>query len=201
MTDDDLESTLVDRRSSGNLVHVNNLRLFQSDMCITTEPTEDGEPLTIWRFFQNLAGSRQTQKIENVRILSGSGASCKCGALKEGTQRLRDLCLCRGGWATITFSSPDGARNLTTCLDEHKRLHDSGAGPLGDHDINGFVNFCENCCLFQRQVHVSRGNPPTAADLLVQPDLGVEAMVAISCLLYTSPSPRDVEESRMPSSA
>ena len=180
MTDDDLESTLVDRRSSGNLVHVNNLRLFQSDMCITTEPTEDGEPLTIWRFFQNLAGSRQTQKIENVRILSGSGASCKCGALKEGTQRLRDLCLCRGGWATITFSSPDGARNLTTCLDEHKRLHDSGAGPLGDHDINGFVNFCENCCLFQRQVHVSRGNPPTAADLLVQPDLGVEAMVAIS---------------------
>ena len=27
------------------------------------------------------------------------------------------------------------------------------------------------------------------------------AVVAVSCLLYTSPSPRDVEESRMPSSA
>ena len=30
--------------------------------------------------------------------------------------------------------------------------------------------------------------------------LGLSAM-AIPCLLYTSPSPRDVEESRMPSSA
>ena len=28
-----------------------------------------------------------------------------------------------------------------------------------------------------------------------------EARAAASCLLYTSPSPRDVEESRMPSSA
>ena len=29
----------------------------------------------------------------------------------------------------------------------------------------------------------------------------VEAAVSSDCLLYTSPSPRDVEESRMPSSA
>ena len=43
---------------------------------------------------------------------------------------------------------------------------------------------------------------------LKQQDLkiGVEVFVAptfvnLSCLLYTSPSPRDVEESRMPSSA
>ena len=34
------------------------------------------------------------------------------------------------------------------------------------------------------------------------PDSGnVEIMSSNSCLLYTSPSPRDVEESRMPSSA
>ena len=33
-------------------------------------------------------------------------------------------------------------------------------------------------------------------------ELGVEAQLSeMSCLLYTSPSPRDVEESRMPSSA
>ena len=31
--------------------------------------------------------------------------------------------------------------------------------------------------------------------------LGGVAGTAIGCLLYTSPSPRDVEESRMPSSA
>ena len=31
--------------------------------------------------------------------------------------------------------------------------------------------------------------------------LALAAVFAITCLLYTSPSPRDVEESRMPSSA
>ena len=38
------------------------------------------------------------------------------------------------------------------------------------------------------------GMPPTRAD--IARELGFK-----SCLLYTSPSPRDVEESRMPSSA
>ena len=32
-------------------------------------------------------------------------------------------------------------------------------------------------------------------------NLGMAAVKAYFCLLYTSPSPRDVEESRMPSSA
>ena len=34
----------------------------------------------------------------------------------------------------------------------------------------------------------------------VQPECGFSNAV-VNCLLYTSPSPRDVEESRMPSSA
>ena len=42
-------------------------------------------------------------------------------------------------------------------------------------------------------------------DLVVLDKLNLEIkkneMVSIICLLYTSPSPRDVEESRMPSSA
>ena len=36
-------------------------------------------------------------------------------------------------------------------------------------------------------------------DTVAEGDLGADA--PIPCLLYTSPSPRDVEESRMPSSA
>ena len=32
-------------------------------------------------------------------------------------------------------------------------------------------------------------------------DIGVSGLDLLNCLLYTSPSPRDVEESRMPSSA
>ena len=31
--------------------------------------------------------------------------------------------------------------------------------------------------------------------------IGKNSFIKVSCLLYTSPSPRDVEESRMPSSA
>ena len=38
-------------------------------------------------------------------------------------------------------------------------------------------------------------NPVTSAMFLVL------TIISMSCLLYTSPSPRDVEESRMPSSA
>ena len=41
-----------------------------------------------------------------------------------------------------------------------------------------------------------------AVDLLAKSDVkGLVFTSAKSCLLYTSPSPRDVEESRMPSSA
>ena len=43
-----------------------------------------------------------------------------------------------------------------------------------------------------------------ATAFFVPPDsayLGYYDLKTLSCLLYTSPSPRDVEESRMPSSA
>ena len=38
-------------------------------------------------------------------------------------------------------------------------------------------------------------------DILEAGGTAVEAMVAAACLLYTSPSPRDLSTSRMPSSA
>ena len=43
-------------------------------------------------------------------------------------------------------------------------------------------------------------NTRTEHDLLGTRELPADALYGI-CLLYTSPSPRDVEESRMPSSA
>ena len=56
---------------------------------------------------------------------------------------------------------------------------------------------------------LSRGAPALAllgivALMVVMPGLvsaQVDPFSGMSCLLYTSPSPRDVEESRMPSSA
>ena len=65
-------------------VHVKNLRHFSSAVCISEEPTVDSDESTIWKFFQNLAGSEREQKIETIEILSGSGATCTCGAMKDG---------------------------------------------------------------------------------------------------------------------
>ena len=39
------------------------------------------------------------------------------------------------------------------------------------------------------------------ANLLTEKAANMQFTLGITCLLYTSPSPRDVEESRMPSSA
>ena len=41
----------------------------------------------------------------------------------------------------------------------------------------------------------------TGVDIWPATQKVIDAAVAKACLLYTSPSPRDVEESRMPSSA
>ena len=43
--------------------------------------------------------------------------------------------------------------------------------------------------------------PPNSKELVEEALNNAEAERIESCLLYTSPSPRDVEESRMPSSA
>ena len=60
-----------------------------------------------------------------------------------------------------------------------------------------------------RMILDSRGNPTVEVDCYVDGILTGRAAVPSgastgayeACLLYTSPSPRDVEESRMPSSA
>ena len=44
-------------------------------------------------------------------------------------------------------------------------------------------------------------NTLVGVDAFSEVDFPVEVIDAYTCLLYTSPSPRDVEESRMPSSA
>ena len=41
----------------------------------------------------------------------------------------------------------------------------------------------------------------TSAPALAGPRTGYRSQGGYACLLYTSPSPRDVEETRMPSSA
>ena len=67
-----------------------------------------------------------------------------------------------------------------------------------------------NACLNLIEVRFPQGDQRGAAAMLLAdgtvltgtaPDAVNPAVEVCHCLLYTSPSPRDVEESRMPSSA
>ena len=102
-------------------------------------------------------------------------------------------------------------------MDGEKRL-----GGIGDYIASELMKKTETECRVTALGHVQRGAPPTASDRILASAFGVYAVdllnqekfdrmvawrdrrvvdVPIDCLLYTSPSPRDVEESRMPSSA
>ena len=51
------------------------------------------------------------------------------------------------------------------------------------------------------RAHVSTAAPNAARGTITEVDVPWPPRTPLTCLLYTSPSPRDVEESRMPSSA
>ena len=51
---------------------------------------------------------------------------------------------------------------------------------------------------FKTSLELVMGLPDAGVDII---ELGLPFTDPMACLLYTSPSPRDVEESRMPSSA
>ena len=55
-----------------------------------------------------------------------------------------------------------------------------------------------NCDLGEKSKHHSNKNDPNLLEIVNSANV---ACGYHACLLYTSPSPRDVEESRMPSSA
>ena len=77
-------------------------------------------------------------------------------------------------------------------------------------DRNEFFTLTKNF-LLKRKLHILRLDAYTRTALLLAGAFGAYSLgannianvmgVFVPCLLYTSPSPRDVEESRMPSSA
>ena len=59
-----------------------------------------------------------------------------------------------------------------------------------------------NCKLIKPYVYNGIDDmKPWKADITNQTEFMIRSENILTCLLYTSPSPRDVEESRMPSSA
>ena len=59
----------------------------------------------------------------------------------------------------------------------------------------------EVCAAIVERLRATRGLMPGAVGSGVFPELKHSKDLRISCLLYTSPSPRDKRQSRMPSSA
>ena len=99
--------------------------VFQSEMCITNEPTEDGEPLTIWNFFQTLAGSSQTQKRSRPsKYCPGLERPANAGP-RRMVRKGSETFACAVMVEPPSPSAPrGGAKQLTDRLDAHKRLHD-----------------------------------------------------------------------------
>ena len=153
-------------------VHFKDLRIFKS-RCIANRPTERGEPFSIWEFFQNLAGKRQDERIESIRLTSGSASACDCQPEEGGpAHRVKRLCVCPGSVATITFSTELGALKLTQIVKYHRLSHPGGVTPLASRDDDGYVNLCETCCLFGKQVRLNSETPPPSPGAEGQADPG-----------------------------
>ena len=67
---------------------------------------------------------------------------------------------------------------------------------------SGHVSLLRAAPEIARAIGLDHGNDGIKAEVIVREmEISYPDLRYISCLLYTSPSPRDVEESRMPSSA
>ena len=128
----------------GRRVHFKDLRIFKS-RCIANRPTERGEPFSIWEFFQNLAGKRQDERIESIRLTSSSASACECQPEGGGpAHKVKRLCVCSGSVATITFLTRSEALKLTQLVRYHRRAHPGGATPLASRAAIGHVNHCDH---------------------------------------------------------
>ena len=95
-------------------------------------------------------------------------------------------------WIIVCKDKADALKRRMAVIDEHRKYLSTNpiktlvSGPLTDLDgktMNGSFFMVEADEI--SEIHTFQANDP----------------LHNACLLYTSPSPRDVEESRMPSSA
>ena len=92
----------------------------------------------------------------------------------------------------VVMAMPVEAEPVTVSLRPPRRVHFENSLPEGLQDQVEFFNI-DDACNLDRAVKGS-GATSSRASRLVKPDVA-------TCLLYTSPSPRDKRQSRMPSSA
>ena len=79
----------------------------------------------------------------------------------------------------------------------------SQAGTINDQFSNTRKSLTEIIKFLKEDYNIciTHGNGPQVGDELLRMDLTQDEVSPLPCLLYTSPSPRDLTTSRMPSSA
>ena len=124
----------------------------------------------------------------------------KCLVVGAGPVALRKIRLMQSAGAKITVIAPDMCDEIES---EFKDSITYLAREFEDNDINDYrlitaaTNFPE---VNERVSHLAQAkNIPV--NVVDQPELCSFITPSIICLLYTSPSPRDLSTSRMPSSA
>ena len=147
---DGLRSDLEKRQ-----VHVKGLRIFEAKS-IDREPGGVSDDLTIWRFFSKLADGDSADRIASICIRPSTGGSLQCNCETGPNGALKQACRCGNGTGIITFHTVDGVSQLTTNLRNHYLTHVDGFSHATDRDENGYIDFCQHCCLFNRQVLHSR---------------------------------------------
>ena len=120
------------------------------------------------------------------------------GASSDLTGRIDDVRVRKGTGVSSAFSAP----TASAIVDQYTVLKLSFDGSNASQIVTDDDTFIQD-------IRFTGGSTATALTLIDHTDFGGEIRSIASacvygnygCLLYTSPSPRDVEESRMPSSA
>ena len=77
----------------------------------------------------------------------------------------------------------------------------AGLGSGGAYTANGSANYISSVTTLQAADNALDTQLKTVADAVASNDSDISTLQSNVCLLYTSPSPRDRQKSRMPSSA
>ena len=104
------------------------------------------------------------------------------------------------GEVVVMESGVNAAGNLIACNNHGAVVGMTIPGP-GCEVISDVLGVPANRVRIAGQDTVGSSLVVNDAGILAHPDITEMEAAIVSCLLYTSPSPRDVEESRMPSSA
>ena len=134
------------------------------------------------------------RKLCTISVQPSADGTTQCNCVVDAHGRLKRACRCSDGSGVITFHTEDGVGQLTTNLRNHRSEHEDGFHWGSDRDPNGFINFCENCCLFNRQVLHSKATRRTAssdrlqlpgniADRVIEPERIKAVTVILSAML------------------